>query len=233
MSQCLPSQCFDILYLEDSYPLNVTKPTFPVFWHPLFGSSYTLNVTKPTFPVFSYPLFGRQLSPKWAATWQNQQNDMCAQRRLRSEWASTQSDHSLRCQISLGICSVWSESLLSAWGNIGPLTCYWVHSQMGGCPGWSESSLGTRHFAGFVMWLFKYHNTYLPNVLISSPPLSKSINGLTLQCTRIFPLSSYKTIKKRMSHFMRNPVYAICEQQRCRSACASALSDQHFCSFAA
>ena len=27
---------------------------------------------------------------------------------------------------------------------------------------------------------------------------------------------------------MRKPVYAICEQQRRRSACASAQSDQHF-----
>ena len=33
----------------------------------------------------------------WAATWQNQQNDLCAQRRLRSAWASTQSDQSHRC----------------------------------------------------------------------------------------------------------------------------------------
>ena len=33
----------------------------------------------------------------WAASWQNQQNGMCAQRRLRSAWASTHSDHSLRC----------------------------------------------------------------------------------------------------------------------------------------
>ena len=32
-----------------------------------------------------------------------------------------------------------------------------------------------------------------------------------------------------MSHVIRNPVYAICEQQRCRSACASAQSDQHLC----
>ena len=34
---------------------------------------------------------------KWAASWQNQQNDMCAQRRLRSAWASTQSDQSSLC----------------------------------------------------------------------------------------------------------------------------------------
>ena len=30
----------------------------------------------------------------WAASWQNQQNDLCAQRRLRSAWASAQSDQS-------------------------------------------------------------------------------------------------------------------------------------------
>ena len=34
---------------------------------------------------------------KWASSWQNQQNDLCAQRRLRSAWASAQSDQSLRC----------------------------------------------------------------------------------------------------------------------------------------
>ena len=34
---------------------------------------------------------------KWAATWQNQQNGMCAQRRLKSAWASAQSDQSLQC----------------------------------------------------------------------------------------------------------------------------------------
>ena len=32
-----------------------------------------------------------------------------------------------------------------------------------------------------------------------------------------------------MSHVVRKPVYAICEQQRHRSACASAQSDQHLC----
>ena len=32
-----------------------------------------------------------------------------------------------------------------------------------------------------------------------------------------------------LSHVMRKPVYAICEQQRCRSACTSAQSDQRLC----
>ena len=40
----------------------------------------------------------------WAASWQNQQNDMCAQQRLRSAWAST-------------------------WRNLGSLATHWVQSK--------------------------------------------------------------------------------------------------------
>ena len=40
------------------------------------------------------------LEENWAATWQNQHNDICAQRRLRSAWASAQSDQSLHCALS-------------------------------------------------------------------------------------------------------------------------------------
>ena len=36
----------------------------------------------------------------WATSWQKQQNNFCAQRRLRSAWASAQSDQSLRCALS-------------------------------------------------------------------------------------------------------------------------------------
>ena len=58
-------------------------------------------------------------------------NWLGAQRRLRSAWASAQYDQSLRCktQISLGICSVWSESLLSAWRNLGTLATHWAQSE--------------------------------------------------------------------------------------------------------
>ena len=34
---------------------------------------------------------------KWAASWQNQQNGMCAQRRLKSAWAPAQSEQRLHC----------------------------------------------------------------------------------------------------------------------------------------
>ena len=35
--------------------------------------------------------------------------------------------------------------------------------------------------------------------------------------------------KNGMTHVMRKPVFAICEQQRRRSACASAQFEQHIC----
>ena len=37
------------------------------------------------------------------------------------------------------------------------------------------------------------------------------------------------SLEQYMSHVMRKPVSAICEQQRRRSACTSAQSDQHLC----
>ena len=34
---------------------------------------------------------------KWATSWQNHQNGMCAQQKLRSAWAAAQSDQSSLC----------------------------------------------------------------------------------------------------------------------------------------
>ena len=66
----------------------------------------------------------------WAASWQNQQNDLYAQWRLRSAWASTQSDYSLRHphEETLG-------PQLSIECTVKTLI------RLGRCPGWSESSL--------------------------------------------------------------------------------------------
>ena len=86
-------------------------------------------MTKQTTPS-SYKQF--YYKEKWAVSWQNQQNDLCAQRRLRSACVSAQFDQSLRCPpkqtlgpqlpiertaktlIRLGRCPGWSESLLGA-----------------------------------------------------------------------------------------------------------------------
>ena len=67
------------------------------------------------------------IKTKWATARQNQQNDMCAQRRLRSAWASAQSD----------------QSSLSTRRNHKSLSSFLLCSQWRlRCASWSESSLG-------------------------------------------------------------------------------------------
>ena len=95
----------------------------------------------------------------WAAPWQNQQNGMCAQQRLISAWASTQSDQSLRCtQINLGVRFLHAESRLwSDWADAqADLMLRWAHS----------------HIVGFVMRRLKswpprtiYFGVTCPSVL--------------------------------------------------------------------
>ena len=79
---------------------------------------------------------------KWASSWENQQNELCAQRRLRSAWASAQSD----------------QSSLSAWRKVGSLAIHWTQVKIlirlggCGCPGWSESSLGAHAILLVLSW---------------------------------------------------------------------------------
>ena len=67
----------------------------------------------------------------WAAEQQNQQNYLCSQGRLRSAWASAQSDQSLPCppEETLGPSLPIERTAKTL-------------IRLGRCPGWSESSLG-------------------------------------------------------------------------------------------
>ena len=72
----------------------------------------------------------------WAAPWQNQQTGICTQWR----------------QISLGIRPVWSVFALrmkKAWILSYPLSAQRRLIRLGGCPGWSESSLSAQSFCWF------------------------------------------------------------------------------------
>ena len=69
----------------------------------------------------------------WAAAWQNQQKNLCAKRRLRSAWASAQSDQSLRCL---------HEEALGPWLSLEHKAKTLI--RLGRCPVWLESSLGTQ-----------------------------------------------------------------------------------------
>ena len=71
-------------------------------------------------------------------SWQNQQNGMCAQRRLRSACASAQSDQRLHCPHEQS-CGPQLPTERTAKTLI----------RLGRCPGWSESSLGAQSFCWF------------------------------------------------------------------------------------
>ena len=78
--------------------------------------------------------------------------------------------HPEKTQISLGIRPVWSESLLSAWRNLGPLATHWAQSEDSDQTGqmliwvfsqcWPESSLGAQSFCWFchevahMIWVY-------------------------------------------------------------------------------
>ena len=63
---------------------------------------------------------------------------VCAQRRLRSAWASAQSDQNLRCPQE------------ESFGPYLPIKrTVKTLIRLGGCPGWSESSLGAQSLCWF------------------------------------------------------------------------------------
>ena len=144
---------------------------------------------------------------------------LCAQRRLRSAWASAQSD----------------QSSLSVWRNLGSLATHWVHSEdsyqtgqmsrpiwvfatlmgLGRCPGWSESSLGAHSFRWFCHVaahisidlgnLFVWHtNLQVPEKFHLSLQVRwlhhmKLLTQMPLNTTERKPTLT-------MSHIMRKPV---------------------------
>ena len=92
-----------------------------------------------------------------AKAWQNQQNDLCAQRRLRSVWASAQSDQSQSCppEAKLGPKLPTERTAKTL-------------IRLGGCPGWSESSLGTKVILLVLSWdgskFFFLESTYAAHI---------------------------------------------------------------------
>ena len=90
----------------------------------------------------------------WATAWQNQQNPLCAQQGLRSAWASAQSEQSLR--------SPHEETL----GPKLPIECTAkTLIRLGGCPGWSESSLGPTVILLVLLWCGSVVFVYLHSLL--------------------------------------------------------------------
>ena len=97
----------------------------------------------------------------WAASWQNVQNGMCAQRRLRSALASTQFD----------------QSSLSAWAKLGSLAIHWVH-----CEGSDQTGRMPRLiwvFAGrtVILFVLSCRGSYFSYRQIKITTSSKVVNS--------------------------------------------------------
>ena len=81
------------------------------------GDKYQIHLT---WPNRTHNYVNSQWLCNWATSCQNQQNSMCTKRRLRSAWASAQSD----------------QSSLSAWRKLGYLATHWAHSEETDQYGW-------------------------------------------------------------------------------------------------
>ena len=84
-------------------------------WNPLSkhpGSAHEMGRLARLY-CLCYKYLFHMCKLKWAATWQNQQNDLCVQ----------------RTRISLGSRPAWSEFSLSAWRKLGSLATHWAYSE--------------------------------------------------------------------------------------------------------
>ena len=119
------------------------------------GIDFYLDLTFVVCELYAYSIRG-----KWAVSWQNQQNGMCAQRRLRSAWVSAQSDQSLRCPLEE---SLGPELPIKRTAK--------TLIRLGGCPGWSVFTGRTCHFVGFVTMRLKYPCKFNSQLTVDQTPV--------------------------------------------------------------
>ena len=114
-------------------------------------------------------------------------------------------------QISMGIRPAWSESLLSAWRNLGSLASYWAHSEDTDSTAWMSMLIGvffgrTHHFIGFaalqlIGFLGNQGQVTLIEILI--------LLFLFLQFLLVFNMVISET---ELSNVMRKHVFGVCDQ---------------------
>ena len=126
--------CFNSRMLPEC--IKISKKNF------FFTCKFNFGIIELNSGFDKLKMFG--ISPfkkKWAASWQNQQNDLCAQQRLRSAWTSAQSDQSLCCP---------HEEALGPQLPIERTAKTLI--RLDGCPGWSQSSLGAKVILLVLSW---------------------------------------------------------------------------------
>ena len=77
-----------------------------------------------------------------------------------------------KTQINLGIRPVWSKSSLSTWGKLKSLAIIRAQTKplmrLGGCPGWSESSLGAKVILLVLSWGGSFYFVSLASTILIS-----------------------------------------------------------------
>ena len=143
---------------------------------------------------------------------------VCAQRRLRSAWASAQSDKSLRCP---------PEECLGPELNIERTAKTLI--RLGGCPGWSESSLGAQphcrfcHVVGHLSYTLyePEHDKTSTITCASSENSDQPVHLQSLISAQFdqFPNTTYHiqlhVSQHQVSHVTRKPVFGNFDQIFC------------------
>ena len=152
-----------------------------------------------------------------------------------------------KTQISLGICPVWSESSLSAWRNLGSLATHWAHGKDSDQTGLMPRLIWV--FAGrtLILLVLSCIGSYYDSNLIwltVSRQVDELISKDHMRCKAWRVIGWCETIQESWSDTSdqintviicsfniwarpwENVFYAICEQQRRRSA--SSFCNQNF-----
>ena len=109
---------------------------------------------------------GGKMVKIWATTWQKPTKWVCAQRRLRSAWASILSD----------------QSSLSPWRKLGFLATHWAHSQ----------DCGRTLILLVLSWLVRGQCNFLDKTLLL-PPMWPKFNSQCLQVSGFLPVLQHRT----------------------------------------
>ena len=144
--------------------------------------------------------------------------------------------HPAKTQISLGIRPVWPESSLSAWRKLPIEHTAKTLIRLGRCSGWSESSLGAQVILLVLSW-GDWNRGWRKLDFIYSRSRVKYWTPYLRFSFWVYESYRYFIERGKLSLVeaniwatsWENMFYAICEQQRRRSACASVQSDQHLC----
>ena len=162
----------------------------------------------------------------------------------------------MRTRISLHICAIWSESLLTAWRCFSSMATSRASNEdcvvsscalklraqaffmrtaktlirLGGCPGWTVFTGCIGHFAGSTCHFVGFIMRWLILFYRFCCPVSFHTLLTDLHSERSSrngePMPSWEYLQNKMSIDMTKPTKWLCAQRRLRSAWASTQSDQ-------